>query len=244
MRPRTFGSGVTSLNGERKVKVRVYVDHLNFFWRVSRHYGKYWVDFESMLLELIKTKIPNAEIECLIIFTAMFLDEELAKKQELYFNVLRRVSKKIRIVKGYHKRLDNPGILIKERKVTNEWVRVQQIEEKQTDGNIVGTMVEDAYIASEQFDVAVLVSNDTDLAIALEIRNKLKLKTLLITPQPEASKYYKLKRIPRELRIHVMAANRIEYIPKLSLINNPLPERTGNLVNPGDATWFPKEQIY
>ena len=237
--PDPYGFGAP-FNMKKKVKVRIYVDFLNYFWGVARAYGLYWVNIEKLFLDLIKTKIPNAEVEQIIIFNAM-LKGRLANFQSTYLKALKSQSKNLLIVKGYHKSVRKRGKLVENGKVTKKTGQIQFYEEKKTDVNIGTYIMKDAYEENDKFGIAAIVSNDSDLATPLYFKRKKRQSIFLILPRPTPSKRFPAKKIPRELRILSSPQIRIPFIAKERLKSRPLPNKAGKFNNPGDDKWFKKK---
>ena len=223
-----------------KVRIRIYVDFLNYLNGAPKKYEIFWVDLEKLFLTLVKEKIPNAEIERITIFNAM-LSGTPAKYQDLYLNASVKHSDKLFIDNGYHKKVskigkvDEPGSLWHKLKFS-----FNTQEEKQTDGNIIAQMVHEAHTESDMFDIAVLVSNDTDLARALKIKQELNQRVILISPTAISTRDNPIK-IPTALGRYVPPEDRILGITKKNLLENLLPDKIYNYKKPGVKSWFIKD---
>ena len=223
------------------MKFRVYVEYLNFFWRIKAHYGIYWVNLESLFLHLIRTKVPNATLEKTIVYTAPFLDEDLVKNQEILHKAWVANSKNLYIDKGYHSTFPKKGKLVKAGELNNNLVSVEFPEEKQTDVNIACQIVQDAYTEKNKFDAAAVVTNDTDLSRALKIKNETNQDMYLIRNCPERSQTFNPPKIPYELARYIRVSNRINEIRKQDLLLNICSDKVGKIKKPPDESWLNKK---
>ncbi len=170
-----FNSGI-SKKWEEVLRTIIYVDGFNLYYSVLTGSAYKWLDIHELFAHrIIIPAEPSSEIVQTKFFTSPILgkfstDPESPHRQVRYHNALKaRHPELLEIILGYH----SP-------KITNAYhadpangtdqIKVQVMEEKQTDVNIGVHMYRDT--ARSAADQLVLVSNDSDLAPALEIIRK------------------------------------------------------------------------
>ena len=179
-------------------------------------------------------------IEKLIVFASTVSGAQPSFRQNNYFRALKCRSQCIEVVRGKMKKnVIKTGKWViqkpKGRVITNETKTISIREEKQTDVNIAVRIVEDAYShANKEYDIACLISNDSDLEQALSIKRKLKQKVIWIPPIPKGStdKYG-----AHQLRKHVPKSERVIGISKGVVSSNKLPATVGGYKPPISEGW-------
>ena len=209
-------------------KIRFYVDGLNFYYGIAKKLDIKWIDLESLLLSLVRQKIPEAQVEKIFLFTAR-VKGNASDRQKIYLNALREHSPCIEIVMGHFNIVEKSGKLIKENGKQGLTVKILTREEKGTDVNIACHIVDDAHtVAENNFDVSCLVSNDSDLACALKIKKRLKQRIILIAPRTIDSK----NPVAKDIKAKVPKKDRITSIPKSIVKENLLPNPVGKWRSP------------
>ncbi len=164
------------------LKTNIYVDGFNLFYGCLRKTPYRWLD----LLALFQKLLPRNEIHRIRYFTALVTpradDPQQRNRQEIYLRALRTIpclsihygrylSSKTRM-----RRADGLGT-----------VEVLKSEEKGSDVNLASFLLIDAY--RSDCDIAVIVSNDSDLAFPIEhIRRHLGKTVGLLNPHQRASR--------------------------------------------------------
>jgi uncharacterized LabA/DUF88 family protein len=139
------------------VRVAVYVDGFNLYNGLhAKHGRKYlWLDLEAMSRSLLR---PQQQLVGIKYFTARIRgDLASLQRQSVYLDALVTHCPLVAIVEGRF-----------QKRVMRCWdcgVTRDRYVEKQTDANIVASILVDA--ARDRFDVALLVSADADLCSAL-----------------------------------------------------------------------------
>lgn len=151
----------------------IYVDGYNLYYSALTKSAHKWLDLHELFFrKVIKPVRPESEIVQIKYFTAPILgrfasDSDSPNRQTTYHNALKAQHPGLlEIIQGFHSK-----------KITNAYpvdpvngadrLRVQVMEEKQTDVNISLHMYRDAVISAA--DHLVLVSNDSDLSPAIQI---------------------------------------------------------------------------
>ena len=160
------------------MKTNVYVDGLNLYYGALKKTNYEWLNIELFVNNLCKEftigkiKYYSAKIKA----RREDNNEDKLAEQQLYWRAL-RTNKNLEIIEGYfltHK------IMAKE-VGTNKRVKIYKTEEKGTDVNIATHMMDDAH--KKNFDVAILITNDSDLAEPVRIITQdLNLQVILISP--------------------------------------------------------------
>ena len=221
--------------GRRTPRVRCYIDGLNLYYGVARPYGCKWVDLQALLRALLRRKLPGAEVERLVLFSAPMVERDAAARQKTYFKALRQHSPNLELVLGHFRSFTKFGKLL-DGQDAGEVRKVATREEKRTDVNLACRMVDDAHTAAgKEFDVACLVSNDADLAAALGVKERLGQKTMLITPRTT----HEPSLPAADLRRFVHRGD-ITYTIEEDLVRRcRLPERVGRWRCPDAPGWGP-----
>lgn len=175
-------------------RVYVYIDGFNLFYGALKHNSrkKYrWLNVEK-LIKNIYTPTQKYGIDKINFYTARIvphLEADTApKNQQLYFNALKTIPN-LEIVLGNF--ISKPTKAPKYPVTTPpEIIEYLKTEEKGSDVNLASHLVLDS--ALNKFDIAVIVTNDTDLyeplRIAKEIFNK---KLVLICPHKKIAFSFK-----------------------------------------------------
>ena len=175
------------------MRVIAYVDGFNLFYGSLKKTNYKWLDLELLINNISKTKPEKIKY-----FTAKIKprgkqsDQDKIINQQIYLRALRTISN-IEIIKGnFHVHEVRAKIVGKQ-----GFEKVYKTEEKGTDVNIATHMIHDAH--SGKFDLAILITNDSDLVEPVKIiTQELNLKILLITPR--ANNNIQLKTFSSEIR--------------------------------------------
>ena len=225
----------------KKKRVRCFVDGMNLYNRVFKELNIKWVDLESLLLELIQSKIPDAEIEKIILFIARMHGEE-GKRQKIYLKALQIHSPNISIVYGYFKSHPKMLPVVDENdKVTNKFEKVMVTEEKGTDVNIATELLFETIIKDKSnFEYLCLVTNDSDLERPIRVIRKFGQEMILITPNISIvnSEGKVVNLISKKLKSLVKKRFLITKFTRELVLRNLLPPKVGDLVPPKGDGWF------
>ena len=159
----------------RTERVIAYIDGFNLYHGLcdAQLASSRWLDLRSVCESLLK---PHQHLVLVRYFTSMVRNKpRAAKRQSVYIDALRSRGG-IEIDFGH--RLSKTLTCSRCGFVHSTSV------EKKTDVNIAVRLLEDAY--DDQFDVALLISADSDLAPPIEaVRRRFQDKTLLVAAPPE-----------------------------------------------------------
>ena len=166
------------MTGNRAI---LYVDAWNLFYGALSRTRYKWLDLRAMA-ELM---LPDHEIVGIKYYSALLLErpgeEHRLERQKTYLRALRTVPG-LEIQFGqFRSHVTRLPLADAADSDTPEMVQVLKTEEKRTDVNLATHMVHDAHCGA--FDLAVLVSNDSDLAEPLKIvRDDVGLDTAVLNP--------------------------------------------------------------
>lgn len=162
----------------------VFIDGFNLYYTLfvgRRNIGNKtlkWLDLESLTRDILSEKYKKNNIVSLKYYTANVsgkLDSKQPERQNVYLNAIARSSNITKIVRGKFsttkirmKKADCKGL-----------VNVIKQEEKDSDVNLSVHMVHHAH--KNDYDVAVVITNDTDMSEAFKIVSReLEKKIILI----------------------------------------------------------------
>ena len=169
------------LASSSKKRTVVYIDGFNFYYGVKSLKLKEWrwLNVQSFFTNLLGIEHDVVKIK---LFTAKVkpTDQDFAvrNRQSIYFQALLASCPLLEIYYGHF--LRNPVSMMSVKPPPKN-VEVWKTEEKGTDVNLALHMLNDAWL--NFYDCAVVVSNDSDLAMALQLVKEQNKKTVgLIAP--------------------------------------------------------------
>lgn len=204
-----------------RLRTNIYIDGFNLYYGCLRKTQYKWLDIEKACSQLLDTS--KNEIHKIKYFTALVKarpnDPTQAVRQLTYLRAL-ATNPKVEIIYGHflsHKvmmpRADGAGM-----------VQVIKTEEKKSDVNIALHMLTDAF--KNDFDLAVLVSNDSDLSDLLRMV-KVDLKKFVGVLNPQAHK------ASFQLREHALFLKQIRAgVLASSQLPTTLTDSTGTIKKP------------
>lgn len=148
----------------------VYIDGLNLYHRAVKGTPYKWLDLDA----LCKTLLPRAKINRLRYFTARVAalphDMQAPDRQDIYFRALRTISN-LTIHMGHfaYRPTLLPKFPLEYQNYTKppKMVKVLRPVEKGSDVNLSTFLLVDCFI--NDFDEAVVISNDSDLALPIQM---------------------------------------------------------------------------
>jgi uncharacterized LabA/DUF88 family protein len=156
----------------------VYVDGFNLYYGALKRTPYKWLD----LGKLCQVMLPNDTIESIQYYTARVSARPYNKAapldQQIYLRALRTIPN-LSITFGHF--LTHQVRMVVSGSDPSQRVYVDKTEEKGSDVNLAAHLVRDAFLKS--FEVAVLVTNDSDLAEPVRIvRQELGLPVGILNP--------------------------------------------------------------
>lgn len=202
----------------------IYIDGFNFYYRAVKNTPYKWLNFRSLFQKLLS---QNNQIIQIKYFTALVSGKQNPQKpikQQTYLRALKTFIPEIKIYYGHFLTHEVYAPLAKP--IDNKrTVRIIKTEEKGSDVNIAVHLLNDAWL--NNYDCAIIVSNDSDLAEAMRLvkeHHPNKLLGLVMPGKGHPSK---------ELMKHSDFVKRIRTgILESSQLPNPIPET--NIYKPKD----------
>ena len=144
----------------------VYIDALNFYYNKARPANAKWVDFKKLCAAIL----PEGTVIAKIVYCTSKVqnlpgDPEARDRQDIFLRALKAWIPGIQIVFGQMKERKKTGVIADSD--PPEKTTILTFEEKGSDVNLGVHLVNDAN--KEDFDYAVVMSNDSDLAEAMKI---------------------------------------------------------------------------
>jgi len=230
-------------------KARVYIDGFNLFYGTLKGGKHKWLNLEK----LCKFYYPKYDIIKINYFTALVKerkdDKESPINQQIYLRALQTLPSFKKTLGSFQENIVRRPMVSKNKKGIRQkilvsfydlfdrkmpladddnypkpqYALIRKTEEKGSDVNLGISLVSDAY--KNEFDVAIVISNDSDLSGVLRIvKNELGKTVEILNPYPTTNK--KLQR----------ASSNIKYIfkkvlPKLQFTNE-LTDKIGKFHKP------------
>jgi len=139
-------------------KVNVYIDGFNLYYGAVKDTPYRWLDVAALCARML----PNDNVKSIKYFTAIVSarphDPQQPARQQIYLRALRTLPS-VSIIFGHFLTHSCRMVLTNSNPPQKVWV--DKTEEKGSDVNIAAHLLRDAF--TRQFEVAVLVSNDSDL---------------------------------------------------------------------------------
>jgi len=169
--PCRFGAGREAAKSglcfiKPRSRTSVYIDGFNLYFGALKNTPYRWLDV-GRFCELM---LPRNDIHAIKYFTALVTprpeDPQQPIRQQTYLRALRTLPN-LSIILGHFLSHAVMMPLAKQDRGRTEYVHVIKTEEKGSDVNLAVHMLNDAY--QDKYDVAVVVSNDSDLVEAIRI---------------------------------------------------------------------------
>ena len=171
----------------------IYVDGFNLYYRAVKDTPYRWLDLKALFQSVLWS---TNEIEAINYYTADVSgkhDRDAPRRQKAYLRALRTIPE-VSIYKGsflvskkWAGLATSPRMFVYPRPRT---VRIIRTEEKGSDVNLASHLLADGF--NKRYDVAVVVSNDTDLVEPIRIVvRELKIPVGLICPSPSPARSLK-----------------------------------------------------
>ena len=185
----------------------VYIDGFNFYYGAVKGTPYKWLDFEALCQRLlardhlVKIRYFTARV------TARPDDPQRASRQDVYLRALATLP----LVEVHYGHFLTQSVRLpraNRRRGQSRTVEVLRTEEKGSDVNLATYLLLDAF--KRRCDTAVVMSNDSDLAQAIQVaQSELGIKVGIVNPHPRERRSRKLhgldclfyKQIPRQLLV-------------------------------------------
>ena len=164
-------------------KTNVYIDGFNLYYGAVKNTPYRWLD----LAALCRHMLPNDQIQSIKYFSAIVSarphDPQQPMRQQVYLRALRTLPN-VSIIFGHFLTHSCPMMLTGSNPPQKVWV--DKTEEKGSDVNLATHLLRDGF--QKRFDVAVLITNDSDLLEPVRIiRQELNLPVGILNPHQHHS---------------------------------------------------------
>ena len=145
------------------MKTNIYIDGLNLYYRAVQGTPNKWLN----IVKLFQEKYPENNIHKIKYFTSIVQsrddDPSKPERQQIYLRALQTFPQ-IEIIKG---RFQTSTVRMPLAHPPHDTVEVLRTEEKSSDVNLAVHLLNDAH--NKDYEVAIVVSNDSDLAESIRI---------------------------------------------------------------------------
>lgn len=208
-----------------KKRTIIYIDGFNLYYGCLKNSPYKWLDLKSLFTNLLDS---SHEIVKIKYYTAHISsrsgNNDSMLRQKYYLQAIKKYIPELEI---YYSHYLTHQISAKVVNPPPDFIKVYKTEEKGSDVNLALHILNDAWL--NEYDCAVVVSNDSDLAESLRLVKSQNNKTIgLIFPNTDTK-----RRPSRELSKY---ANFIKHIRTKVLSNSLLPENI-----PGSSIHKPKD---
>lgn len=200
------------------MRTSIYIDGFNLYYRALKGTPYKWLDIKTMSSHLLQ---PHHQIMQIKYFTAIVSgsrDPNQPNRQKTYIRALKMYIPELSVYYGHflshevslpHAPLTQPP----------NFIKVIKTEEKGSDVNLAVHLLNDAWL--NNYDCAIIISNDSDLAEPLRLIRQQTDKTIgLISPLLQGHP-------SRELQKYAHFIKRIrEGVLKISQLPSPIPGTT------------------
>lgn len=202
----------------------IYIDGFNFYYRAVKNTPYKWLNFKSLFQKLLSAKNQIIQIKYFTALVSGKHNPQKPIKQQTFLRALKTFIPEIEIYYGHFLTHEVFAPLAKPTE-NRRSVKIIKTEEKGSDVNIAVHMLNDAWL--NNYDCAIIVSNDSDLAESMKLVKKYhpnKILGLIMPGKGHPSK---------ELMKHADFVKRIRTgILKSSQLPNPIPKT--NIYKPKD----------
>lgn len=148
------------------MRTYIYVDGFNLYYRALKNTPYKWLDLKALFSRVLK---PHHQILRIKYFTARvsgYRDPQKPMRQSIYLKAIRAYIPEVKIYFGTFLSHPVKAPLAKPTK-SKKFAKVIRTEEKGSDVNLGINLVNDAWL--NKYDCAIILSNDSDLAEAMNM---------------------------------------------------------------------------
>jgi uncharacterized LabA/DUF88 family protein len=161
------------------MRTNIYIDGFNFYYSCIKNTPFKWLDFKKLCNYLLPHEARINKIKYFTAKVSGLNDLDKPIRQQIFLNAIKYYIPEIEIIYGQFK-VYNVIMPLVNYSEQQKFVKVVKTEEKGTDVNIAVHMLNDAW--EDKYDLAVLISNDSDLSESLRLVRRLKKKVGLFLP--------------------------------------------------------------
>jgi uncharacterized LabA/DUF88 family protein len=189
------------------MRTYIYVDGLNFYYGAVKGTPYKWLN----ILRLCQLLLPKNQVVKIKYFTALVSarpgDPDQPNRQQIFLRALRTIPD-LEIILGHFLEHPRKMLLANSQPGKPQYATVLRTEEKGSDVNLAAHLINDGYKGA--FEVAVLVTNDSDLVEPIKIvRTELNLPVGVLNPNPKQPSHElrKYATFVKPIRTGVLAAS-------------------------------------
>ncbi len=158
----------------------VYIDGLNLYYGAVKKTSYKWLDLEQLCQRLL----PEYDLNGIKYFTSIVIDAEgnpgTSQRQNVYLRALKTLPN-VSVYEGKMKKRKRWRRLVYPSLGGPTNLLIYETQEKETDVNLASHLLCDAFL--EPCDLAVVITNDSDIAPAIRmVEEKAKVKVLIVNP--------------------------------------------------------------
>lgn len=153
------------------MRTAIYIDAFNLYFRMlEKRLGYKWLDLHALCRRLLR---PENQLTAINYYTARVsgrLDAQAPARQQVYLDALSTLPEFHAFFGSFLITEKWAGLVEADKPLFKPWpdvVKVIRVEEKGSDVNLAAHLVRDALMG--RFDVAAVISNDTDLVEPIRI---------------------------------------------------------------------------
>ena len=221
------------------MRISFYIDGFNFYYsRLKNRKELKWLNLHELAYRIATRDLSATDLHLTVnFFTAYLPDGESLSRQKEYIRALKTISAIQVNSYGYFK--TNDEVYVRLQKGSASPITAYRHCEKCSDVNLAVKLITDA--CHKNFDVAYLLSNDTDQAGTLKAAKQEGGLVKLISPFPERDKKGRRNHHPKKLKKHLTDKNHTLYIKNGELNDSQFPDKiydqTGALVASRPVEW-------
>ncbi len=144
----------------------IYIDGFNFYYGAVRKTPYKWLDFKKLFNLLLNDSNRIIKIKYFTAIVSGKYDKSKPARQKIYLKALQSHIPEIEIYYGHFRSNEKRAPLANPTQ-NNKYVNIIKTEEKGSDVNLAVHLLNDAWL--NLYDCAVVVSNDSDLAEAMQL---------------------------------------------------------------------------
>lgn len=208
----------------------IYIDGFNLYYGCLKNSPFKWLNLKKLFESLLK---ENHQITKIKYFTAYISSREnndnARLRQRYYLQAINHFIPELEIYYGHYLTHSIKAKLVDPKKGQPPFVTVYKSEEKGSDVNLAVHLLNDAWL--DEYDCAVLVSNDSDIAEALRLVKKQHSKKIgLVFPNID-----KKRKPSKQLLNH---SDFVKQIRHELLKKSQLPDKIPNTSIRKPAEWY------
>lgn len=150
-------------------RTNVYIDGFNLYYRALKSTPYKWLNLRLLVEQILDSSNDVAYIKYYTAMVSGHVDHDQPKRQQIYLNALSTI-RGFSVYKGNFLSKVAKRPLVKPLQDGTRYVEVREFEEKGSDVNLAVHLVNDGW--KDEFDVAVVISKDTDLVEPIRIVSK------------------------------------------------------------------------